>query len=115
MPRPACSVHQQIWIASRGVLHKLYGLRARQGAFIMSDDTAAEDQFIDFKCPCCGEQVSFPVTTSGSVQECFNCTEAIIVPERDGEGRQIPLPITTANLTLRKFRGADWKDLLQLF
>jgi RimJ/RimL family protein N-acetyltransferase len=81
----------------------------------MSDDTAAEDQFIDFKCPCCGEQVSFPATATGSVQECFNCTEPIIVPANGGEGRKIPLPITTARLTLRKFRGADWKDLLQLF
>ena len=24
----------------------------------MSDDTAAEEQFIDFKCPACGEDVS---------------------------------------------------------
>jgi RimJ/RimL family protein N-acetyltransferase len=81
----------------------------------MNDDTAAEDQFIDFKCSCCGEQVSFPATSADSVQECFNCTNAIIVPERGGRGRQIPLPITTASLTLRKFRGADWKDLTRLF
>jgi RimJ/RimL family protein N-acetyltransferase len=81
----------------------------------MNDDTAAEDQFIDFKCPCCGEQISFPATASNSVQECFNCTEPIVVPERGGEGRKIPLPIATPRLTLRKFRGADWKDLLQLF
>ena len=81
----------------------------------MNDDTAAEDQFIDFKCPCCGEQVSFPATSAGSVQECFNCTEPIIAPERGGVGRKIPLPIVTTRLTLRKFRGADWKDMLQLF
>lgn len=49
------------------------------------------------------------------MQECFNCTEPIIVPNSGGEGRKIPLPITTSRLTLRKFRGTDWKDLLQLF
>jgi RimJ/RimL family protein N-acetyltransferase len=81
----------------------------------MNDDTAADDQFIDFKCPCCGELVSFPATSGGSMQECLNCTEAIILPERGSEGRRIPLPISTARLTLRKFRGADWRDLLQLF
>ena len=89
--------------------------RAIQGAFIMNDDTATEEQFIDFKCPCCGEQISFPATSGGSVQECVDCTEPIIVPESGGEGRRIPLPFATTNLTLRKFRGADWKDLLQLF
>lgn len=81
----------------------------------MSDDTTAEEQFIDFKCPCCGEQVSFPKFCAGLARECFNCTEPIIVPDSGGEGRRIPLPITTPRLTLRKFRGADWKDLLQLF
>lgn len=94
---------------------QLYGLRARQSALIMSDDTTSEEQFIDFKCPCCGEQVSFPKACAGLARECFNCNEPVIVPDSGGEGRRIPLPIATARLTLRKFRGADWKDLLQLF
>jgi RimJ/RimL family protein N-acetyltransferase len=81
----------------------------------MSDETTAEDQFIDFKCPCCGEQVSFPRACAGRVQECFNCAGPVIVPEGGGEGRRIPLPIKTARLTLRKFQGSDWKDLLRLF
>jgi RimJ/RimL family protein N-acetyltransferase len=81
----------------------------------MNDDTAADDQFIDFKCPCCGELVSFPATCRGSVEECVNCTEPILVPASGSEGGRIPLPIATQRLTLRKFRGSDWKDLLQLF
>ena len=81
----------------------------------MSDDTTTEEQFIDFKCPCCGEQVSFPKSCADRAMECFNCTEPVVVPDTGGEGRRIPLPITTPRLTLRKFRGADWKDLLQLF
>jgi len=81
----------------------------------MNDNTATEDQFIDFKCPYCGEEVSFPATCARSVQECVSCTEPVLVPESGGEGGRIPLPITTARLTLRKFRGTDWKDLLQLF
>ena len=59
-------------------------------AFIMSDDTAADEQFIDFKCPACGEQISFPKTCAGLAQECFNCTVAIIVPTEGGEGRRFP-------------------------
>jgi RimJ/RimL family protein N-acetyltransferase len=81
----------------------------------MDDDTAVDDQFIDFKCPCCGEQISFPTACRGTVQECFNCTEAILAPQSGVEGGRIPLPHPTARLTLRKFRGTDWKDLLQLF
>jgi RimJ/RimL family protein N-acetyltransferase len=81
----------------------------------MSDDTATEEQFIDFKCPACGEQVSYPQNCAGLAQECFNCGVPIIVPDNGGAARQIPLPINTARLTLRKFGGADWKDLLHLF
>jgi RimJ/RimL family protein N-acetyltransferase len=103
------------WIASHRVLDNSTGKRVMLGAFIMNEDTATEEQFIDFKCPCCGEDISFPASAAKSVQECFGCTEAIIVPESGSEGRKIPLPVASANLTLRKFRGADWKDLLQLF
>jgi RimJ/RimL family protein N-acetyltransferase len=98
----------------RGIA-QLYGRRAGLGTFIMSDDTTAEEQFIDFKCPGCGEQVSFPKTCAGRAQECFNCNEPVIVPVSGDQGGRVPLPIATAHLTLRKFRGADWKDLMQLF
>jgi ribosomal-protein-alanine N-acetyltransferase len=81
----------------------------------MNDSTTTEEEFFDFKCPCCGRKVSFPVSARGSMQECVDCSEPIIVPETGGEGRRIPLPIVTPNLILRKFRGADWKDLVELF
>src|ERR1043166_1012112 len=71
-----------------------------------------EASFIDFKCPYCGEPVSFPQATAGFSQECPICGEALIVP-KDGsdEGRKLPIPITTARLILRRLRTADWTDL----
>ena len=74
-----------------------------------------EESFIDFKCPSCGEPVSFPQESTGFAQACPNCTESLIVPD-DGseEGWEIPLPITTARLVLRRLAGRDWQDLLEL-
>jgi len=74
-----------------------------------------EENFIDFKCPYCGEPVSFPQESAGFAQACPNCTESLIVPDDGSEvGRQIPLPITTPRLVLRRLAGGDWKDLLEL-
>lgn len=74
-----------------------------------------EESFIDFKCPCCGEPVSFPAESAGFAQACPNCTQSLIVPEDGSEvGRQIPLPMTTARLVIRRLAGGDWKDLLEL-
>jgi RimJ/RimL family protein N-acetyltransferase len=74
-----------------------------------------EENFIDFKCPCCNEPVSFPGESAGFVQACPSCNESLIVPDDGSEvGRQIPLPITTPRLVLRRLAGADWKDLLEL-
>jgi Acetyltransferases, including N-acetylases of ribosomal proteins len=74
-----------------------------------------EESFIDFKCPHCGELVSFPQESAGFAQACPNCTQSLIVPEDGSEvGWQIPLPITTARLVIRRLEGRDWKDLLEL-
>ncbi len=74
-----------------------------------------EENFIDFKCPHCSEPVSFPHESAGSLQVCPSCTESLIVPEDGSEvGGQIPLPITTARLMLRRLAPGDWKDLLEL-
>jgi len=74
-----------------------------------------EESFVDFKCPYCGEPVSFPGESAGFAQACPNCTESLIVPDDGSEvGHQIPLPISTARLLLRRFAGGDWKDLLEL-
>ncbi|MGA2659004.1 MAG: GNAT family protein [Verrucomicrobiota bacterium] len=73
-----------------------------------------EESFIDFRCPYCGETISFPRENAGHPQACPGCTESVIVPE-DGspEGRKLPLPITTERLVLRRFAPADWQDLLE--
>jgi RimJ/RimL family protein N-acetyltransferase len=73
-----------------------------------------EENFIDFRCPYCGETISFPRENAGHPQTCPGCTESVIVPE-DGspEGHKLPLPITTQRLVLRRFAPADWQDLLE--
>ena len=74
-----------------------------------------EESFIDFKCPYCGDPVSFPQESAGFVQACPSCFESLIVPDDGSEvGRPIPLPITTPRLVLRRLAGGDWKDLLEL-
>lgn len=74
----------------------------------------SEENFIDFKCPHCGEMVSFPQEFVGHVQECPLCAENCIVPaDGSGLGRAIPIPVTTERLVLRRLHPADWKDLLE--
>ena len=74
-----------------------------------------EENFIDFKCPCCNEPVSFPGESAGFVQACPSCNESLIVPDDGSEvGKQIPLPIKTSRLVLRRLVTHDWKDLLEL-
>ena len=80
----------------------------------MPDAMMTEESFIDFKCPHCGDTISFPHDSAGMVQECPVCSEVVIVPEDgSGLGRKLPLPITTARLALRRLQGGDWKDLLE--
>jgi RimJ/RimL family protein N-acetyltransferase len=75
-----------------------------------------EENFVDFKCPHCQEVVSFPSDHPGGVQECPLCSESMVVPtDGSGVGRIIPIPITTARLVLRRLRGIDWKELMELF
>jgi len=73
-----------------------------------------EESFVDFKCPYCGDAVSFPGDCAGFAQACPNCTESVIVPE-DGNatGRRLPLPVTTARLVLRRLQAGDWRDLME--
>jgi RimJ/RimL family protein N-acetyltransferase len=74
---------------------------------------SADEQFLDFKCPYCGEMNSFPQDCSGHVRECVNCMESLIVPGTGNpSGKKIPLPITTPQLVLRRLDAGDWKDLL---
>ena len=74
-----------------------------------------EESFVDFTCPYCGEPVSFPQESAGFAQACPNCTESLIVPDDGSEaGKQIPLPIKTPRLILRRLAAHDWKNLLEL-
>jgi RimJ/RimL family protein N-acetyltransferase len=74
-----------------------------------------EESFIDFNCPYCGETVSFPRENAGFAQACPNCTQSLIVPTDGSEvGYQIPLPIATPRLLIRRLASGDWKDLLEL-
>lgn len=73
-----------------------------------------EESFVDFKCPYCGETISFPGENAGYAQACPCCTESVIVPaDSSGEGKKLPLPVRTPRLVLRRFTGADWHDLLE--
>jgi len=74
-----------------------------------------EESFVDFKCPHCGEPVSFPAENAGYAQACPNCNQSFIVPGDGSEmGKHIPLPINTSRLVIRRLAGGDWKDLLEL-
>ena len=74
-----------------------------------------EENFLDFKCPYCGEPISFPESAIGSAQECPNCMASLIVPEAGGEtGETIPIPIATPRLILRRFAMNDWEALMKL-
>lgn len=74
-----------------------------------------EESFVDFKCPYCSELVSFPKENAGFALACPNCTESLIVPDDGSEvGKQIPLPIKTSRLILRRLANHDWKDLLEV-
>lgn len=77
--------------------------------------TTTEEDFIDFKCPQCGDAVSFPLADVGLVRECPNCFGDVIVPQTGNElGGALPLPVTSNRVQLRRFTPNDWKDLLEL-
>jgi [ribosomal protein S5]-alanine N-acetyltransferase len=85
--------------------------RAEQGKPAM----LSEETFVDFKCPYCGETVSFPGDRAGHVESCPSCSENLLVPaDGSGLGHRIPLPIATPRLLLRRFEAGDWKELMEL-
>jgi ribosomal-protein-alanine N-acetyltransferase len=80
----------------------------------MNDNIVTEETFIDFTCPHCGEEVSFPAGCAGLVRDCFSCQEPLVVPQTGGEAAPIPLPVTSERLVLRRFKGPDWRNLLAM-
>jgi RimJ/RimL family protein N-acetyltransferase len=74
-----------------------------------------DDSFIDFKCPYCGQGVSFPQSAAGQTQECPECYQSLIVPRAAQEfAEKVPLPILTPRLALRRLCTGDWQDLLEI-
>jgi RimJ/RimL family protein N-acetyltransferase len=74
-----------------------------------------EDNLIDFKCPYCGQAVSFPEMDADSLQDCPFCAEVILVPLQSAEfGQKLPLPIQTPRLVLRRLNREDHADLVEL-
>lgn len=73
------------------------------------------ETFFDFQCPCCNQAVSFPPTAIGQAHECPLCGQTLIVPpEGTAVGGRLPIPITTAQLTLRRFQPGDQDDVAEL-
>jgi RimJ/RimL family protein N-acetyltransferase len=71
--------------------------------------------FVDFKCPHCGCTVSFPETSLGSVQDCPDCSEILIIPEKKNQlAAKLPIPLQTPRLLLRRLTPADAYDLVDL-
>ncbi|HEY5910202.1 MAG TPA: zinc-dependent peptidase [Verrucomicrobiae bacterium] len=74
-----------------------------------------DSDFIDFKCPYCHNPVSFPHPEAGTLKQCPNCLESMIVPNTaGGHAVRIPFPIRTERLILRRFQTLDAKDLANL-
>ena len=74
-----------------------------------------EENFFDFKCPGCGETVSYPQSAAGCLRECINCLQELIVPEPGSEvARTIPIPVETPRLILRRFEAGDVEALAAL-
>jgi ribosomal-protein-alanine N-acetyltransferase len=72
------------------------------------------ENFIDCKCPYCGEAISFREDAAWGVEECPDCTEDLVVPGDGGEtAGRIPIPITTPRLILRRLAATDWEDLVE--
>ena len=76
---------------------------------------APESDFIDFACPYCSNPVSFPRPEAGTLKQCPNCLESMIVPGSTGSpAERIPFPIRTERLVLRRFQTLDAKELADL-
>ena len=72
----------------------------------------AEPDFIDFDCPYCRNVVSFPKWDAGTLKQCPNCLDSMIVPEcTRRQAERIPFPIRTKRLVLRRFQTLDAKFL----
>jgi RimJ/RimL family protein N-acetyltransferase len=79
----------------------------------MSDEVEeSAGQFIEFKCPYCRADNSFPKEEAGTVQECPYCGEVFLAArEPAAPGQPLPVPIATPRLVLRRLGPGDAADL----
>jgi ribosomal-protein-alanine N-acetyltransferase len=76
----------------------------------------SEDDPINFKCPFCGAELEYLKEDAGTAQACPFCSEEVVVPkEGSHEGRELPLPIITPRLSLRRLDWQDFADLFEIF
>lgn len=74
-----------------------------------------ETDWVDFKCPYCGNPVSFPARWIGKAQECPTCWQILVVPDREKKvGIKLPTPFKTSRLLLRRLKPIDLNDLLEI-
>jgi len=80
-----------------------------------TDPGAFELEFIDCECPYCHANLSFVGMQSGTVQQCPQCSESVVVSS-PGEtvGKRLPLPVPASGLTLRALRDGDDEELVEL-
>jgi len=74
-----------------------------------------EENFIDFKCPHCGDPISFPQDFTGQAQACPICDQdVIVIKDAEGKGVKLPFPMEMSTIILRRFATDDWKDVMEI-
>jgi RimJ/RimL family protein N-acetyltransferase len=74
-----------------------------------------QPSFVDFRCPHCGKDISFPANWTGSVQQCLWCSQDLVVPQGSKEpAREIHLEIQMPRLFFRHLNEKDRSDLLEI-
>jgi RimJ/RimL family protein N-acetyltransferase len=74
-----------------------------------------EINFVDSKCPYCGNTVSFRDQWIGQAHRCPNCWQILIVPKPGVEvGAKLPIPLQTSRLLLRRLVPMDLSDVLEI-
>jgi RimJ/RimL family protein N-acetyltransferase len=78
-------------------------------------DSSPDVAFIEFQCPYCGADVSFPERSAHTVQECPFCSEVLVVPRDTAtECAKPAIPVKMRRLTLRRLVPGDAGDLAAL-
>lgn len=79
------------------------------------DPDPTDLSLIDFKCPHCGQPVSFPENAISTLQDCPFCFQVLMVPEKGAAiGATLPVPVKTPRLVLRRLVPADAGHLHEL-